>query len=81
MPPLHFIKGGKGIDQIPFDATIGRARVLEMKDAESIKPAELVEYGIRRSERILFKTKNSAYVWQPDDRWWGYIFRRVMRHR
>lgn len=64
--PLHFIKGGMGIDQMPLDVAIGRARVLEIEDAESIKPAELAQYGIRQGERILFKTRNSASLWQMD---------------
>ncbi len=64
--PAHFIKGGAGIDRMPLNATIGRARVLEIKDAKSIKPAELVPYGIREGERILFKTLNSTHLWQKD---------------
>jgi arylformamidase len=56
----HFIKGGMGIDQMPLDATIGKARVLEIKDSESIKVAELEPYNIQAGERILFKTQNST---------------------
>lgn len=55
----HFIKGGMGIDQMPLDATIGKARVLEIKDSESIKVAELEPHNIQAGERILFKTQNS----------------------
>lgn len=62
--PAHFIREGIGIDKMPLDATIGRARVIEIHDAESIKPAELAGYGIRRGERILFKTRNSARAWK-----------------
>ncbi|MDO8578987.1 MAG: cyclase family protein, partial [Dehalococcoidales bacterium] len=42
---------------------VGKARVLEIKDTESIKVAELEKFKIRRSERILFKTSNSA-LWK-----------------
>ena len=63
--PLHFIKRGMGIDQIPLSVLVGRARVLEIKDAKSINLAEVIRYGIRREERILFKTRNSA-LWQTD---------------
>ncbi|MFC1979914.1 cyclase family protein [Chloroflexota bacterium] len=60
--PLHFIKHGIGIDKMPLDVTIGRARVIEIKDAESVKPEELARHHIQRGERILFKTKNSSRV-------------------
>ena len=65
--PLHFFRTGKGIDTMPLMATIGRARVIEIRDPESIKPEELGSYQLRRGERILFKTRNSARCWQTDD--------------
>ena len=55
----HFIKDGIGIDQMPLDATIGRARVIEIKDLQQIKVEEIEPYNIQAGERILFKTKNS----------------------
>jgi arylformamidase len=64
--PLHFIAGGKTIDDMPLNATIGRARVIEIKDTESIKVEDLIPYHIRRGERILFKTLNST-KYLPDD--------------
>ena len=64
--PLHFIQQGRGIDKMPLDTTVGRARVIEIRDTESIKPEELLSYRIRRGERILFKTRNSSRVWQTD---------------
>ena len=56
----HFIKGGMGIDQMPLDATIGRARVIEIKDPEFINVAEIEPHNIQAGERILFKTQNSS---------------------
>jgi len=64
--PIHFVKQGQGIDEIPIDTLVGRARVIEIRDPESIKPEELLQYRLRRGERILFKTRNSAHVWQKD---------------
>ena len=64
--PLHFIRQGISIDKMPLDTTVGRARVIEVKDTESIKPEELHQYRIRSGERILFKTRNSLRVWQTD---------------
>jgi arylformamidase len=57
--PLHFFYGGTTIDNMPLDTTVGPARVIEIQDTESIKPAELETYDIQPGERILFKTKNS----------------------
>ncbi len=65
--PLHFFRTGKGIDTMPLTATIGRARVIEIHDPESIKPEELRPYQIQRGERVLFKTLNSTRCWQIDD--------------
>ena len=61
--PIHFIREGKGVDHIPLDTLVGRARVIEIKDKESVTPEELATYRIRRGERILFKTRNSSEVW------------------
>jgi arylformamidase len=65
--PLHFVRGGKGIDQMPPDVSLGRARIIEIDDVESIKVVELHKHGINRNERILFKTKNSSHVWHNTD--------------
>ena len=64
--PLHFLQEGIGIDRMPLDTTVGRARVIEIQDNELIKPEELSGHRIRRGERILFKTRNSSRVWQTD---------------
>jgi len=57
--PLHFIEGGSTISDMPLDAIVGPARVIEIKDKESIKAAELKTKNIKKGERILFKTRNS----------------------
>lgn len=72
--PLHFIRWGIGIDKMPLDTTLGRARVIEIQDTESIKPEELYQYRIRSGERILFKTRNSLRVWQTDTFIEDFIF-------
>ena len=65
--PLHFFRTGKGLDAMPLTATIGRTRVIEIRDPESIKPEELRPYQIQRGERVLFKTRNSTRCWHTDD--------------
>lgn len=64
--PLHFFKDGRSIDTMPLSATLGRARIIEIHDTESIKPAELEQHNIQLGERILFKTINSTHYWQSD---------------
>jgi arylformamidase len=64
--PAHFVRGGPGIDTLPLDTAIGSARVIAIQDPESIKPEELRRHRLRRGERILFKTGNSAGCWDKD---------------
>ena len=72
--PLHFIAGGNTVDKMPLNATIGRARVIEIKDKESIKLKELEPYNLRRGERILFKTLNSARCYKTDEFIEDYVY-------
>lgn len=65
--PLHFVRTGLGLDEMPLSAVIGLARVVEIQDPESIKEQELVAHDIHRDERILFKTRNSTRCWQTDE--------------
>jgi arylformamidase len=80
--PLHFVRGGTGLDRMPLSATIGSARVIEIRDRESIKPAELRPHKIRRGERILFKTRNSVRSWKTDafDEHFVYISQAAARY-
>ena len=59
--PRHFIPDGLAIDEMPLDAIMGPARIIEIKDKELVKPEELEGYDIQPGERILFKTVNSSY--------------------
>jgi len=61
--PLHFIHGDKGIDELPLDIVIGRARIIEILDTESVKPGELSRHKIHGGERVLLKTYNSYHNW------------------
>lgn len=72
--PLHFVYHGGTIDEMPLDTAIGPARVIEIKDAESIKPGELTPYNIQSGERILFKTQNSSRLYQTDEFFEKYVF-------
>ena len=62
----HFIKGGVGVDKMPLDAGIGKARVIEIKDPKQITVAEIEPHNIQEGERILFKTRNSDRALKSD---------------
>ena len=72
--PLHFMRGGTSIDKAPLDVAIGVARVIEIKDKESIKPEELAPYNIQKGERILFKTENSSWIYKTDEFHYKYVY-------
>jgi arylformamidase len=72
--PLHFVPHGGTIDEMPLETAIGPARVIEIKDSESIKPEELTPYNIRKGERILFKTENSSKLYKTDEFSYKYVY-------
>lgn len=62
--PLHFLDAADSIDLMPLDATIGPARVIEIKDENVITAEELSAHELQAGERVLFKSRNSATCWQ-----------------
>lgn len=65
--PLHFLEGAAGIDSMPVEATVGRARVIEIHDPEVVRVAELKPHRPAKGERLLFKTANSRHRWPSLD--------------
>ena len=63
--PWHFIDDGAGIDRLPLDLLIGRARVVEITRRGGITADDLAAAGLREDLRVLFKTSNSA-LWNSD---------------
>src|SRR5215216_6574365 len=39
--PLHFLANGETMDNLPFEATVGPARVIEISDVHAIQPEAL----------------------------------------
>ncbi|MCL4396394.1 MAG: cyclase family protein [Chloroflexi bacterium] len=71
-PPVHFVPGGKTVDQLDLSVLYGPALVLDMTTVEKAISAEDLERAKLPdgSVRILFKTRNSL-LWdrlgfQPD---------------
>ena len=60
-PPLHFIEGGNTVDKLPLDTLVGPCRVVAFEGQGHVSAEWLDEARIpRRTERLLFKTRNSA---------------------
>jgi arylformamidase len=80
--PLHFVRTGLGLDDMPFSAVIGPTRIIEIRDPTAIKAEELVAHHIERGERILFKTRNSSRCWETDQflEDFVYISQEAARH-
>jgi arylformamidase len=72
--PLHFIPGGSTITDMPLDATIGPARVIEIKDQQRIRVAELEKHNIKKGERLLFKTRNSPMSYEGPKFMEDYVY-------
>jgi arylformamidase len=72
--PLHFIPDGSTISDMPLDATIGPARVIEIKDKEKLKVAELEKHNIKKGERVLFKTRNSPMSYEGETFLEDYVY-------
>ena len=62
--PAHFLAAADTMDALPWDAVIGPARLVEIKDGESIQPEELRRLKLRKGERVIFKTRNSPGSWK-----------------
>jgi arylformamidase len=57
--PKHFIDDGAGVDELPLDLLIGRARVVEINHRGGIGADDLAAAGLREDLRVLLKTPNS----------------------
>jgi arylformamidase len=63
--PRHFIDDGAGVEALPLNLLIGRARVVEITKRGGITADDLAAAGLREDLRVLFRTPNSA-LWNSD---------------
>ena len=63
--PRHFFDGAMGVDALPLDLLLGRARVVEIGKRGGIGAEELAAAGLREDIRVLLKTSNSA-LWNGE---------------
>jgi arylformamidase len=60
-PPVHFIDGANTVDRLPIEALVGPCRVLEFEGRGHVSAGWLEASNVPAgTERILFKTRNSA---------------------
>jgi arylformamidase len=65
--PAHFIEGGAKVDSLSFESLLGSALVVEVPDDIGVIDESFVISNCPSSaERILFKTRNSAFWSEPE---------------
>ncbi len=65
--PLHFIKGGRTVDQLDLDVLIGPCVVVHVPQADVIDAALLDSLNLPAdTRRVLFRTRNSQ-IWSSED--------------
>ena len=66
--PLHFVPGGKTVEQLTLDVLIGPAWVAYLPDVEAVTAADLSALALPDgTERLLLRTRNSL-LWTADER-------------
>jgi len=62
--PMHFVRDGASIDQVPLTSLVGPARVIAIDDSvQAISAAVLGRVEWRGAERILFRTRSTSRGW------------------
>jgi arylformamidase len=65
--PAHFIDGAAKVESLPLDALIGDALVIEVpEEIRAIDEKFVQQHYMDGTERVLFKTRNSAF-WSEAD--------------
>jgi arylformamidase len=58
--PSHYLPAGMTVDRVPIRQLVGRARVLDMRDAGDAITAGALTGGIRGARRVLLRTRASG---------------------
>jgi arylformamidase len=64
--PFHFVPDGVTIESLPLDIFIGPARVCAIDTASQITAKDVARLDLRGEARVLFKTRNSSLLRQPN---------------
>jgi arylformamidase len=61
--PKHFFDDGAGVDLLPLDVLMGRARLIAFgDDIKSVGAVDLRRHDLTGVTRVLLKTRNSAWL-------------------
>jgi arylformamidase len=65
--PAHFIEGARKIESLPLESLIGEAVVVEVPSDYLVIDGSFISANVPPgSERVLFKTRNSAFWNEPE---------------
>ena len=65
--PAHFIEGAGKVENLPLDALIGEALVVQAPDDCRVIDEDFVKANVAHgTARVLFKTRNSAFWNEPE---------------
>ncbi len=63
--PNHFIDGTRRVDELDLNKLVGKCRIIEIpQEADAVLPEHLQD--LAGPQRILFKTRNSAFWNEPE---------------
>lgn len=71
--PLHFVKDGKPIDELPLEMFVTRAVVINLGEAERCEPTHLEGRGIQRGDAVLLRTSNENLTRDKMAERWVYV--------
>jgi arylformamidase len=63
--PRHFFDDRPGVDELPLDLLVGRARVVDLPHRGGITADQLAAEGLREDLRVLLRTPNSR-LWNGE---------------
>lgn len=63
--PRHFFDDGPGVDKLPLEMLVGRARVVDIMSRKGIDADELAGIDLSDDVRVLFRTHNSRLWGTP----------------
>lgn len=63
--PRHFFDDRPGVDELPIDLLVGRARVIDLPHRGGITADQLAAEGLREDLRVLLRTPNSR-LWNGE---------------
>ncbi|MGE5581824.1 MAG: cyclase family protein [Bacillota bacterium] len=64
--PRHFLAGGATVPELSLEHFIGKAKIFAIEGKDAVEVDDLQKFDIKRNDRVLLKTKNSALLSRPE---------------